>query len=695
MPPYKGIAPQEFGAVWNPYRGGTNAEKHHFDFVTFGVKHLVFWNFVPDGEPVLAKKDASYGDVGTRQSVHHACFLPSGQLLSAGDNGKIMIWEKNKAVRELDAHAKGPCKCMRLRGGDGDTLVTCGGDGKVLTWKVTLTLDEELANLGEEIKTQDVEVTKRQLELVKNVVRVMDQAIAAGRQLFEKPFSSRQELFVAMDQNGNASLSKDEFRISVDRLGFGLTEDQVSLLWQIMDGEGSGQLEFEEFERLFSLQGILEKVINSDAIELNIVDTFDLDVEKDPNGPQCVNCIDCSPDLDFFVGADSENDIWEIDANPRVMVEGQSGHVFGLSPHPSLSRVYATACADGHVGIWDAEHRQNIKMIRIERGPPARKDRKLGYNEGEHLQAWSVSFNGDGTMMAVSTKGVVGDDTCSHPDLGGALLVYATDPAMFTASDDPADKMFAPAKLFEVKDCNTVIDDVQFSPDGRLIAAGSHDRVIDIYSIDVEAEGGPKFASRGRCKGHSSTIVALDWSRDSTTLRSCSVDNELMHWNADGKMIVHDVRDIAWSNWSCKVGFNVMGIWGKGMNSTEINYCYVSHNEKWIVAADHEGLVRLSNYPSVIYHAPSYAHRGHASHVERVCFLSDDSRVISCGGADQATYQWKVRGPGKPKPADKLKAALGMRAAALGGFGGSMQSLKDAANAKKTGAVKELPAPAE
>ena len=74
---------------------------------------------------------------------------------------------------------------------------------------------------------------------------------------------------------------------------------------------------------------------------------IDLDLEKDPDGPQTINCIDCSPHEAFFVGADSENDIWEIDDEPRNMVEGQSGAVMGLCPHPVLSRVYATTCTDG------------------------------------------------------------------------------------------------------------------------------------------------------------------------------------------------------------------------------------------------------------------------------------------------------------------------------------------------------------
>ena len=58
--------------------------------------------------------------------------------------------------------------------------------------------------------------------------------------------------------------------------------------------------------------------------------------------------------------------------------------------------------------------------------------------------------------------------------------------------------------------------------------------------------------------------------------------------------------------------------------------------------------VRLLNYPSVVKSAPGYGHRGHASHIERVGFLAHDYRVISCGGADAATYQWRIRGPAKP-----------------------------------------------
>ena len=318
---------------------------------------------------------------------------------------------------------------------------------------------------------------------------------------------------------------------------------------------------------------------------------------------------------------------------------------------------------------------------------------------------------------------------------------------MFEMSDDPALKEFPATKIFEVHDMSSRIDDIKFSPDSLYLAAGSHDRVIDIYRYAGPDADGPSFGHNGRCKGHSATVIALDWSipralqegseadgegdgelgsgegegvAGQLLLRSCSVDNELMHWNTSGKLVVVETQDVDWATWTTKVGFPVMGIWAKGMNSSEISHIYRSNNQKWVVAADHNGLVRLSNYPAVTQHAPCFAHRGHASHVERVAFLADDSRVISCGGADMATYQWserttsalramppalhaaclsalssfvspcfwvsdrwrgmcvEVRGPGKPQPSEKAQKIYSLKAATLAWSGGAAKGLSAA-----------------
>jgi WD40 repeat protein len=67
------------------------------------------------------------------------------------------------------------------------------------------------------------------------------------------------------------------------------------------------------------------------------------------------------------------------------------------------------------------------------------------------------------------------------------------------------------------------VDALAFSPDGRFLAAGSRENFVDIY----EAMG--DFKHVGRCRGHSSYIISLDWSvipetgDDQLYLMSCSV----------------------------------------------------------------------------------------------------------------------------------------------------------------------------
>ena len=73
---------------------------------------------------------------------------------------------------------------------------------------------------------------------------------------------------------------------SVERLGLGLKEDQLSLLWSVMDGEGSGELEFEEFQKLFLLEPILLSLINSADISIAKVDAECRDLDPGKDGPQ-------------------------------------------------------------------------------------------------------------------------------------------------------------------------------------------------------------------------------------------------------------------------------------------------------------------------------------------------------------------------------------------------------------------------
>lgn len=75
------------------------------------------------------------------------------------------------------------------------------------------------------------------------------------------------------------------------------------------------------------------------------------------------------------------------------------------------------------------------------------------------------------------------------------------------------------------KDCEEDISDIKFSPNNHMLAIGSHDNFIDIYSIQIIQPTKYVIASFSmrqikRCRGHTSYITHLDWSDDNRLIKS-------------------------------------------------------------------------------------------------------------------------------------------------------------------------------
>lgn len=64
--------------------------------------------------------------------------------------------------------------------------------------------------------------------------------------------------------------------------------------------------------------------------------------------------------------------------------------------------------------------------------------------------------------------------------------------------------------------------------DGQYIAIGCRDNMIYLYNV---LERGTKYTNLGKCSGHSSFVLHIDWSEDSQYLRSTSGDYELLFWS--------------------------------------------------------------------------------------------------------------------------------------------------------------------
>lgn len=137
---------------------------------------------------------------------------------------------------------------------------------------------------------------------------------------------------------------------------------------------------------------------------------------------------------------------------------------------------------------------------------------------------------------------------------------------------------------------------LKFSPDGKYLAVGSHDMVVDIYDVPA----GMKLKST--CKGHSSFVSHLDWTSDSSSIQTNSGDYELLYWNAlTGKQITSasSMKDETWVTQCCILGWSVQGIWEKGMDGTDVNWVD-RHPENTCLASGDDMLnVRLHSYPAI------------------------------------------------------------------------------------------------
>ena len=89
------------------------------------------------------------------------------------------------------------------------------------------------------------------------------------------------------------------------------------------------------------------------------------------------------------------------------------------------------------------------------------------------------------------------------------------------------------------KDALQDISDIKFSPNARMLAVGSHDGYLDLYSFSHEPSSkaaAPTIELKPlkRMRGHNSYVTHIDWSADNTLLQSTCGAYEILYWSATG-----------------------------------------------------------------------------------------------------------------------------------------------------------------
>ncbi|GIL75046.1 hypothetical protein Vretifemale_4865, partial [Volvox reticuliferus] len=348
--------------------------------------------------------------------------------------------------------------------------------------------------------------------------------------------------------------------------------------------------------------------------------------EEDP----LVVAVDCHASLDreFLAGTDG-CDIWEVDADPRIVVEGHEDALDEVAAHPESPYTFATACDSGKLRVWDARRRDVVKSA------------DLGYAlcgiafSQEHLPFLDEGKRGAlyaGYHLAVSGR-------------AGELTVMRSD-----TLQPLVHRQDVPTKQ--------AIPEMKYSPMGgpRLLAAACSDANIYIYRADKN------YQLICKCVGHSSTVTNVDWSLPvllhgtpmdgKFVLQSCDASGSLLYWDpTTGRKLPYNMRDTEWYTWTLPVGFDVMGIWPDCSDGTDVNAvdrarigapiydpyeaayegsteAAMHYSERdsadgisgagFVVTADDFATVKLFNFPVVADDAPYKAFRGHASHVTSI-----------------------------------------------------------------------------
>ncbi|XP_034294141.1 echinoderm microtubule-associated protein-like 2 isoform X4 [Pantherophis guttatus] len=278
-----------------------------------------------------------------------------------------------------------------------------------------------------------------------------------------------------------------------------------------------------------------------------------------------------------------------------LLVQGHTEELWGLATHPTLDQ-FLTCGQDKQVHLWSVASHQPL------------------WSKGTEDAARSAAFHPSGSVLVVGT-------------VTGRWLVLDTETrdlvAIHTDGGEP-------------------ISVVNFSPDGKYLALGSHDNFVYIYLV---SEGGRKYGRVGKCSGHSSFITHLDWAFDSSCLVTNSGDYEILYWDPSTCRQITSaeaVRNQEWATATCVLGFGVFGIWPEGADGTDINAVCRSHEGKLLASADDFGKVHLFSYPCCQPRAPSHTYSGHSSHVTNIAFLHDDSLLLSTGGVDTSVLQWRL-----------------------------------------------------
>ena len=617
-------------------------------FCTAGIQHLCFWR--KKGRGIVSKK-ATFG-LSSKKSKSRSKgkskiiilsmdWLKDGTLACGTSNGQILMWEKGQtkarppfqvttlstienhtpkeylnkksAINILQVFTRKKSINDKQGAADEEYIVTGGQDGRIILYNNNTDKGGYDYTSTPE-KTLASNANRHQLEL----------------------YQYTKEYIPKEGKTKNDELDNHILNCHVRALSFQFEED--------LNGTGG-------------LGKLVVGTFGSDIIEFNVPKrSFHSKPAKD-NENQEEHFDDCTIEK-IITRGHNKDELW------------------GLAVHPKAeaANMFATVGDDGTVRVWSTE-KGNESMIGY-------KDLIIG---GERVMARAVAWSPDGTKLVVGIGGRVGRrvvGTKSKHD--GEIYIFTLnkkssineylDPS-FAETGMKRDKKTYRVELLEDSPPTQLanglslknhprkwISDIKFSTSALAVAA--HDQCIYLYNAQT-------FTLRAKCKGHSGSVLHIDFSSDGRIVQSTSNDYELLFWDVNtGKQMTHvkALRDQKWESFTCPLGWPVQGIWPKSADGTDVNAVDLYQSEDdlkliknnkcnqyvgLIATVDDFGKVKLFNSPAEKPGSASIEYRGHSSHVTSCRFTNKRSfnqkqakdrqtYLITTGGEDRSIMQWSL-----------------------------------------------------
>jgi WD40 repeat protein len=392
------------------------------------------------------------------------------------------------------------------------------------------------------------------------------------------------------------------------------------------------------------------------------------------------------------------------------------GELWGLAPHPTDPDLVATVGDDSTLRIWSI--RRNSMLTSVPLHWPARSvawhplglalavgffesvkgGYKSGAAKGGKAKAKPAGGKKTGSKMGgpkpAAKRGAAeaeddddgggdGDDDAAAG--GGAGTEHKGAIHLYSFAYQPATAHVDIKKRADGCTSLAWINDLKFSPDGRMLAAGSHDKRLYAYDIPEISSGDVSHDASweswstclDRCKyefnKHSSAVLHVDFSLDGQYFQSnCQASELLFGAAATGKQETSaskladyngqleddpELEGRVWATQTCKLGWAVQGIWPPGSDTTDINSVDRSADGKLLATADDFGHVKLFRFPCPLDASKFGVFDGHSSHVTNVRWSlgggggdssgsssnSSSGYLMSVGGNDKCLFVWSRR----------------------------------------------------